>query len=183
MIRKEKSKKMQKYIKNFIIPYLYEAQHVSGDIPPVIKSLKLHWQPLVLYTWKVVRRVVGGRCEAHCAWQRLTNTRPTTFQVWKTRGYQCSFRLLMMGSVSPETCWVSYKYGIIKILIHFCTLLDFSLRIVLWWTDPRTEGFDISHTIRLTILQFVCHCITTYNFTYALLSFLCKRPWRWKETY
>ena len=49
---------------NFIIPYLYEAQHVSGDTPPIIRSLKLHWQPLVFYTWKVVRRVVGGRCQA-----------------------------------------------------------------------------------------------------------------------
>ena len=55
---------MQKY-KNFIIPYLYEAQYVSGDTPPIIKSLKLHWQPLVFYTWKAVGRVVGGRCQAH----------------------------------------------------------------------------------------------------------------------
>ena len=31
---------------NFIIPYLYEAQHVSGDTPPIIRSLKLQWQPL-----------------------------------------------------------------------------------------------------------------------------------------
>jgi len=30
--------------KNFIIPYLYEAQHVSGDTPPIIRSLKLPWQ-------------------------------------------------------------------------------------------------------------------------------------------
>jgi len=49
---------------NFIIPYLHEAQHVSGDTPPIIKSLKLHWQPLVFHTWKVVGRVVGGRCQA-----------------------------------------------------------------------------------------------------------------------
>jgi hypothetical protein len=34
--------------------------------------------------------------------------------VGKTRGCQCSFRLLMMGGVSPETRWASYKYGIIK---------------------------------------------------------------------
>jgi len=34
----------------FIIPYLYEAQHVSGDTPPIIRSLKLHWQPLVFHT-------------------------------------------------------------------------------------------------------------------------------------
>jgi len=25
---------------NFIIPYLYEAQHVLGDTPPIIRSLK-----------------------------------------------------------------------------------------------------------------------------------------------
>jgi hypothetical protein len=45
---------------NFIIPYLYEAQHVLGDTPPIIRSLKLHWQPLVLHTRKVVERVVAG---------------------------------------------------------------------------------------------------------------------------
>jgi hypothetical protein len=48
---------------NFIIPYLYEAQHVSGNTPPIIRSLKLHWQPPVFHTWKVVGRVVGG-CQA-----------------------------------------------------------------------------------------------------------------------
>jgi len=49
---------------NFIIPYLYEGQHVSGDTPPIISSLKLNLQPLVFHTWKVVGRVVGGRCQA-----------------------------------------------------------------------------------------------------------------------
>jgi hypothetical protein len=44
---------------NFIIPYLYEAQHVSGETSPIIRSLKLHWQPLVFYTLKV-----GGRSQA-----------------------------------------------------------------------------------------------------------------------
>jgi hypothetical protein len=57
-------------MKIVIIPYLYEAQNVSGDTPPIIGSLKLHWQPLVFDTWKVVERVVGGRCQAtlkpHC---------------------------------------------------------------------------------------------------------------------
>jgi hypothetical protein len=99
---------------NLIIPYLYEAQHVSGDTPPIIRSLKLHWQPLVFHTWEVVGPVIGGLCQAHCAWQRPPTTRPTTFPVWKTRDCQCSFRLLMMGGVSPETCWASYKYGIIR---------------------------------------------------------------------
>jgi hypothetical protein len=49
---------------NFIIPYLYEDQHVSGDTPPIIRSLKLHCQLLVFHKWKVVERVVGGRCQA-----------------------------------------------------------------------------------------------------------------------
>ena len=51
-------------ISEFIIPHLYEAQHVSGDTPPIIRSLKLHWQPLVWHTWKVVGRVVAGRCHS-----------------------------------------------------------------------------------------------------------------------
>ena len=34
-------------VSNFIITCLYEPQHVSGDTPPIIMSLKLHWQPLV----------------------------------------------------------------------------------------------------------------------------------------
>jgi len=55
------------------ISYLYEAQHVSGDTPPIIRSLKLHRQPLVLHTWnkqplvlhawKVVVRAVVGLCQ------------------------------------------------------------------------------------------------------------------------
>jgi hypothetical protein len=35
---------------HFIIPYLYEAQHVSGDTSPIIRSLKLHWHILCLTT-------------------------------------------------------------------------------------------------------------------------------------
>ena len=53
-----KSNKMQPCTKIFI-PYVYEAQHVSGDTPPIIKSLKLHYQPLDLHAWKVVGRVVA----------------------------------------------------------------------------------------------------------------------------
>jgi len=50
----------------FIIPYLYEAQHVSGDTPPNIKSLKLHWQPLVFHN------TVEG-CWT-CSWWTLLGT-------------------------------------------------------------------------------------------------------------
>jgi len=123
---------------NFITPYLYEAQHVSSDTLPTLRSLKLHRQLLIFRKWKVVGRVVGGRCQAHCAWQRPP---PTTFHVWKIRGCQCSFRLLMMGGVSPETCWASYKYGIIKFwyIVTYCwnffmncTTMHGSTNIKLW---------------------------------------------------
>jgi hypothetical protein len=43
---------------------IYMKLNVSGDTPPIIRSLKLHWQPPVFYTWKVVGRVVGGHCQA-----------------------------------------------------------------------------------------------------------------------
>ena len=45
----KKNRTRRKNVPNFIIPYLYEAQHVSGDTPPIIRSLKLHWQPLVFH--------------------------------------------------------------------------------------------------------------------------------------
>jgi len=48
----------------FIISYLYEAQYFSGDTPPIIRSLKLHWQFLVFHVWKVVGRVIGGSFQA-----------------------------------------------------------------------------------------------------------------------
>jgi uncharacterized protein YqjF (DUF2071 family) len=58
---------------NFIIPYLHKAQHVSGDTPPIIMGLKLHWQSMVFYTWKVVGHVVDG--------QSPPTTHPSTYHV------------------------------------------------------------------------------------------------------
>jgi hypothetical protein len=37
-------------IKMLLFLILYEAQHVSDDTPPIIRSLKLHKQPLVLHS-------------------------------------------------------------------------------------------------------------------------------------
>ena len=93
---------MQQCIKIFIIPYLYEAQHVSDVTPPIIRSLKLHWQPLVFHTWKVVVRVAGGGKGCLTTSTSYTsNNLPRYYE--KTRGCQCSFRLLMMDGVTPET--------------------------------------------------------------------------------
>jgi hypothetical protein len=51
---------------NFIILYLHKAQHVSGDTPPIIRTLKVHWQPLVFHTWKVVvGRVVKKKKQSY----------------------------------------------------------------------------------------------------------------------
>jgi len=68
----------------------------------------------------------------YCAWQRPPTTRPTTFNVWKTRGCQCSFKFLMMGGVSPETCQASYKYGIIKFwyIVASCWIFIYDLYYV-----------------------------------------------------
>jgi hypothetical protein len=54
-------------VSKFYYSNLHKTQHVSGDTPPIIRSLKLHWQPLVFHTWKAVGRVVSGRCLAQCA--------------------------------------------------------------------------------------------------------------------
>jgi len=66
----------------------------------------------------------------------------------KTRGCQCSFRLLMMGGVSPETCWASYKYGIIKILIYCCILFDFSLWICTMMHGSANMGIIVTTCLR-----------------------------------
>jgi hypothetical protein len=45
----KKSNKMQRCYQNVLLFFiLNEAQRVSGDTPPIIRSLKLHKQPLVL---------------------------------------------------------------------------------------------------------------------------------------
>ena len=84
---------------------------------------------------EVVGHVVVGHCQAHCAWQR-----PPAFQVWKTRGRQCSFWLPTMVGVSPENMLSFIQMWNNKILIHCCILLEFSLWIVLRCTDPRTSN-------------------------------------------
>jgi len=71
----------QFHIYIYIYIYIYEAQHVSGDTPPIIRSLRLHYQPLVLNTWRVVGRVVAGRRQACLpdSVQQLHVQQPTTY--------------------------------------------------------------------------------------------------------
>jgi hypothetical protein len=60
---------MQQCIKILLFFILYEAHHVLGDTSPIIRSLKLHKQPLVLHTWKADGRAVVGRCQV--AYERV----------------------------------------------------------------------------------------------------------------
>jgi hypothetical protein len=63
MILTEKSNKMQQCIKILLFFILNEAQHVSGDTPPIIRSLKLHKQSVVLHMWRVVGHAIVGHCQ------------------------------------------------------------------------------------------------------------------------
>jgi len=76
----EFTKKIQQdaTVYQIFISYLCEAQHVSGDTPPIIRSLKLHQQPLVLLTWKFVGLVVAGRCLPDSV-QQLQVQQPSTY--------------------------------------------------------------------------------------------------------
>jgi len=62
-IHKEKPNKMQQYIEILLFHTYMKLYMFPGDTPPIIRSPKLHWQALVFHTWKVVGRVVGGRCQ------------------------------------------------------------------------------------------------------------------------
>jgi hypothetical protein len=56
MSYREKTQRDATVYQNLLFLILNEAQHVSGATPPIIRSLKLHKQPLVLHAWKVVGR-------------------------------------------------------------------------------------------------------------------------------
>jgi hypothetical protein len=86
-----------------------------------------------MHAWKVVGRVV--------AWQRPATTCPTIFHACITRGCQCSFRLLMMGGVSPETRWALYKYE--KNYATLCHFVGFSI----WNTGDSFLGKTLLYAV------------------------------------
>jgi hypothetical protein len=71
---------------------------------------KLHWQPLVLHTWKVVGRVVGGCCQAQSGRGRADRPDHDHRHCYhhapkvKPEAATAVVELLMMGVRTPETC-------------------------------------------------------------------------------
>jgi len=102
---------MQQCYQNFIIPYFKWSSACFG------RHTAHHQEP------KTAQAASGFA--AYAAWQRPTTARPTTFHVCKTRGCLCSFRLLMMGCMSPKICWASFKIRNNKILITLLHLVGF----------------------------------------------------------
>jgi len=105
---------------NFIIPYFKWSSICFG------RHTAYHQEP------KTAQAASGFAYVESCwtcGWWTLSGSVRflTTFHVCKTRGCLCSFRLLMIGGVSPETCWTSFKIRNNKILIQSCILLGFSL--------------------------------------------------------
>jgi len=73
---------MQQCIKIFLLLLLLnEAQHVSGDILPIIRSLKLHKQPLDLHNTVDGSRTCSCWTLSGSVRYLITSTaaRPTTF--------------------------------------------------------------------------------------------------------
>ena len=141
---------------NFIIPYLHENSTCFG-----------------CHT---------AHRQVHCAWQCPPNTRPTTFHVWKTRGCQCSFRLLMMGGVSPKTCWASHKYGIIKFWYIVASFWNFLYEFWYFVREIMGNRLHMNHSVP----HCFCHCwfqILLYlrcmcYFTLCLSALLQEKGWR-----
>ena len=97
---------MQQCIRLLLFLVLNEAQHVSGDTPPIIMSLKLHKQTLVLHKWKVVGRAAVGLCQvAYIRYLTKSNScTSNNLPRMQNQSLLVQFWLLMMGGVSPEAC-------------------------------------------------------------------------------
>jgi hypothetical protein len=107
-----------------------------------------------------------------CLTTSTNYTSKQTFHVRKTRGCQCSFRLLMMGGVSPETCWASYKYGIIKFwyIVVFCWIFLYEL-----YCDARIherQNDHISRLIDMNSYSVLSHKNSQRIFFYFALRFV-----------
>ena len=77
------------------------AQHFSGDTPPIIRSSK------TVIAASGFTYVFGCRLPLQWLSHRSGNRQPKTYA--KPEAEITVFELLMMGGVSPETCWAIKK--------------------------------------------------------------------------
>ena len=102
-IHKEKSNKIQQCIKILYSIFIWSStcfgRHTAHHQEPKT-ALAASGFSNVKGCWICSWWTLSG---TYYAWQHPPTTHPTTFHVWKTRGCQCSFRLLMIGSVWPKT--------------------------------------------------------------------------------
>jgi hypothetical protein len=122
--------------------------------------------------------------QAHTAWQRPPTTRTTTLHVWKTRGWLCSFWLLMMGGVSPEICWASYKYGIIKNFDTLLHLVGFFLVNYMRTVEGKSKIFGSPTVMQRehTVVFPWQHSKILYCWQWHVSTIIishCSVTWRW----
>jgi len=113
----------------------------------------------------------------YATWQRPTTACPTTFHVCKFRGWLCSFRLLMMSGVSPETCWASCNIRNTKILLHCRIFLGFSLQELCYdaWIHEHQD-----HK-KLFLLLADRRKNTYWNDTKPSLCAIWRCMWEWMD--
>jgi hypothetical protein len=145
----------------FLLQTLLRAQHVSGTIMPIIRSLR------VLYSW--LPPVVFGLCVFAVA-ARKPDTQPSAphhTDNLKTKARNTTgsnhlyntLELLMMGIMVPETCWASNKICNKKHLLHIVGILFPHIKVLcrtvyvacLWFIKSQRDISKFKEYIHLLV--------------------------------
>ena len=127
-------------VSKFYYSIIIWVQHVSGDTPPIIRSLKLHWQPLVFLhvegCWTCSWWTLSG---TYCAWKSPAISHP----LWSHTENKClylygrliiSFSSIAVFSKSVNYCLqIQESFGKPKV----CAIKDFV---------PEKKRRDCEHT-------------------------------------
>ena len=123
---------------NFIIPYLYEAQHVSGETPPIIRN-----QNCTGSFWFFIRgRLLDVQLVSTVCLTTTTNYTSNNLPRMKNQRLPVRFqapddgRCVARNMLSFILIWNN------RILIHCCILLDFFYEYL---REPRISQTGISH--------------------------------------
>jgi len=99
---------------------------------------KIQQDATIYQTWRVVGRVVCGRVR-HSAWHvyQLHVQQPSTYEKPEAANAVLGSWWWAVCRLKHVELHIIWNY---KILIHCCILFDFSLWILLWYTEPRTSS-------------------------------------------